>query len=128
MSLTRSNRRSRHYLRDRRHKRIRRKIQGSADRPRLVVFRSLKNLEGQLVDDTSGRTLMGLSTLDRGLRAFEAEKGNRKVEQARAAGKMLAERAREKGIDAVVFDRGGYQYHGRVKAFAEGAREGGLKF
>jgi large subunit ribosomal protein L18 len=128
MSLTRSNRRSRHYLRDRRHKRIRRKIHGSADRPRLVVFRSLKNIEGQLVDDASGQTLMGLSTLDQGLRAFEAEKGNRKVEQARAAGKLLAERAREKGIDAVVFDRGGYQYHGRVKAFAEGAREGGLKF
>jgi len=120
--------RSRSIQRAKRHKRIRKKIQGTAERPRLVVYRSLKNIEGQLVDDATGRTLMGLSTLDPQLRGFEAEGANRKVEHAFAAGKLLAERAREKGIEAVAFDRGGYQYHGRVKAFADGAREGGLRF
>jgi large subunit ribosomal protein L18 len=115
--------------RTRRHRRIRKKVWGTAERPRLVVFRSLKNIEGQLIDDDDSRTLVGLSTLDETLRAFEAEAGkSRRVEHARAAGKLLAARAREKGIEAVVFDRGGYKYHGRVQAFAEGAREGGLKF
>ena len=128
MTLIRNPGRSRQTMRERRHKRIRKKIQGSPGRPRLVVFRSLRNIEGQLVDDSSGETLLGLSTLNQALRAFETEKSNRKVEHARAAGKLLAERAREKGIETVVFDRGGYQYHGRVKAFAEGAREGGLRF
>ena len=113
----------------RRHKRIRKKVWGTAERPRLVVYRSLKNIEGQLVNDEVSRTLVGLSTLDEALRDFAAAAGkNRRVEHARAAGKRLAERAREKGIEAVVFDRGGYKYHGRVQAFAEGAREGGLKF
>jgi large subunit ribosomal protein L18 len=116
-------------LRARRHKRIRKKVWGTAERPRLVVYRSLKNMEGQLVDDEQSRTLVGLSTLNEGLRGFQPDKGkNRRVEHARVAGKRLAELAREKGIDTVVFDRGGYQYHGRVKAFAEGAREGGLRF
>lgn len=119
---------SRVLQRKRRHNRVRNKVTGTAERPRLVVFRSLKHIEGQLVDDDAGRTLSGLSTTSADLRGFEAESQNRRVEQARAAGKLLAERAKANGIDAVVFDRGGYKYHGRVKAFAEGAREGGLNF
>jgi len=95
----------------------------------LVVYRSLKNIEGQIVDDEASRTLVGLSTLEKSLRDFAGEEGkSRRVEHAREAGKLLASRARENGIDTVVFDRGGYKYHGRVQAFAEGAREGGLKF
>jgi len=99
------------------------------ERPRLVVHRSLRNTEGQLVDDDAGRTLLGLSTLASDLRDLEAGEGETPgVTRAFAAGKLLAERAREKGIQSVVFDRGGYKYHGRVKAFADGAREGGLSF
>jgi large subunit ribosomal protein L18 len=119
---------SRRSQRLRRHLRIRKKISGTADRPRLVVYRSLKNIEGQLVDDESGRTLTGVSTLTKELRDFQAEGANRREEHAHAAGKVLAARAQEQGIKSVVFDRGGYRYHGRVKAFAEGAREGGLEF
>ena len=121
-------RRSRRLHRKRRHYRVRRKVRGTAERPRLVVTRSLKNIEGQLVDDDAGRTLLGLSTLAEELRDFEAEGDHRRIEHAFAAGKLLAERAKEEGIQTVVFDRGGYQYHGRVKAFADGAREGGLEF
>jgi large subunit ribosomal protein L18 len=120
--------RTRQTQRLRRHLRIRKKIAGTPERPRLVVFRSLRNVEGQLVDDETGATLMGVSTLAKELRAFEAEGSNRRQEHAFAAGKLLAEQARGKGIERVVFDRGGYKYHGRVKAFAEGAREGGLEF
>lgn len=112
----------------RRHFRVRSKVEGSAVRPRLVVYRSLKHMEGQLVDDEARVTLFGLSTLTPELKDFSAEGSNKKVELAFAAGKLLAERAREKGIETVVFDRGGFKYHGRVKAFADGAREGGLKF
>jgi len=119
---------SRLLQRKRRHQRVRNKVSGSESRPRLVVFRSLKHIEGQLVDDGTGRTLTGLSTTAGDLRAFTAEGPNRRIELARAAGKMLAERAKANGIQSVVFDRGGYRYHGRVKAFAEGAREGGLEF
>jgi large subunit ribosomal protein L18 len=119
---------SRRLQRTRRHFRVRNKIHGTEERPRLVVYRSLKNMEGQLVDDSTGRTLLGLSTLTPDLREFQPEGSNRKVELSFAAGKLLAERAREAGISAVVFDRGGYKYHGRVKAFADGAREGGLEF
>jgi len=111
-----------------RHSRIRKKIWGTAERPRLVVFRSLRNLEGQIVNDDIGHTLVGLSTLSQALENFETEEQNVKLEQARAAGLLLAEQATEKGVETVVFDRGGYRYHGRVMAFAEGAREGGLKF
>jgi large subunit ribosomal protein L18 len=121
-------RKNRKYQRRRRHLRIRNKIWGTAERPRLVVYRSLKNIEGQLVDDDAGQTLLGLSTLAPDVRDFEAEGQNPRVEHAFAAGKALAERAKEQGIESVVFDRGGYKYHGRVKAFAEGAREGGLQF
>ncbi len=112
----------------RRHRRVRKKVFGTAERPRLVVFRSLKQMEAQVVDDTRGRTLVGLSTLTPELRERRSEDGLTKTELSRAAGKLLAERAREQGITKVVFDRGGYLYHGRVKAFAEGAREGGLEF
>lgn len=120
--------RSRRLQRVRRHLRVRNKIVGSADRPRLVVFRSLRNMEGQLVDDDTGRTLLGLSTLARAVREVTVEGERPKTSRAFAAGKLLAERACEQGIAAVVFDRGGYKYHGRVKAFADGAREGGLRF
>jgi len=103
-------------------------MHGTAERPRLVVYRSLRNVEGQVVDDDARRTLVGLSTLATEVRGGEPRDGNRKVEAARAAGKLLAERARERGVTAVVFDRGGFRYHGRIKAFAEGARAGGLVF
>ena len=129
MAKSGNQRKGRAVTRARRHKRIRKKVWGTADRPRLVVYRSLRNIEGQLVNDEESRTLLGLSTLDSALREFQAESDkNRRVQHAKAAGKRLAERAREQGIETVVFDRGGYKYHGRVKAFAEGAREGGLKF
>ncbi|HEX8451775.1 MAG TPA: 50S ribosomal protein L18 [Longimicrobium sp.] len=117
---------SRRDRRERRHRRVRAKVNGTQQRPRLVVYRSLNNVEGQVVDDVAGKTLVGLSTLNSDLRAQRAEQT--KTEQSRAAGRALAERAKEMGITQVVFDRGGYLYHGRVKAFAEGAREGGLEF
>ena len=109
--------------RERRHRRIRGKVAGTAERPRLAVFRSNKGIFAQLIDDDSGRTIAGASWL--GL--AKSFKGN-KTEQAAAVGKTLAEAAKKAGIEAVVFDRGGYLYHGRVKALAEAAREGGLKF
>jgi large subunit ribosomal protein L18 len=108
--------------RERRHKRVRRKIMGTAERPRLVVFRSNRGIEVQLVDDLEGRTLAAASWLH--LRRF---KGN-KTAQAAEVGKLLAQRAKDAGIDTAVFDRGGYLYHGRVKALADAAREGGLHF
>ena len=117
---------TREQRRVRRHRRVRAKVHGSAERPRLVVHRSINHVEGQVVDDVAGRTLTGLSTLDAGLREKRGEMN--KTEASRAAGKALAEKAREMGVTKVVFDRGGYVYHGRVKAFAEGAREGGLDF
>jgi len=121
---------SRQASRARRHKRIRKTVFGTAERPRLVVYRSLRNVEGQLVDDHEGRTIVGLSTLSVDLKQIEAAEDETNGRQAKAfaAGKMLAERAKEAGVSAVVFDRGGYKYHGRVKAFADGAREGGLEF
>jgi large subunit ribosomal protein L18 len=121
-------RKSRLVQRAKRHRRILKKIQGTAERPRLVVFRSLKNIEGQVVDDDSFRTVVGVSTLAQELRGFKPESRNPRVEVAREAGKLLAKKAREAGVEQVVFDRGGYKYHGRVRAFAEGAREGGLDF
>lgn len=121
-------RKSRLVQRAKRHRRIRKKIQGTAERPRLVVYRSLRNIEGQVVDDDSFRTVVGVSTLAQELRGFKPESRNPRVEVAREAGKLLAKKAREAGVERVVFDRGGYKYHGRVRAFAEGAREGGLDF
>jgi len=108
--------------RERRHRRIRGKVAGTAERPRLMVFRSNKGIFAQLVDDETGRTIAGASWL--GLKSFSGSK----TEQAAEVGKKLAAVAKQAGIEAVVFDRGGYLYHGRVKALAEGAREGGLKF
>jgi large subunit ribosomal protein L18 len=109
--------------RERRHRRIRGKVAGTAERPRLVVFRSNKGIFAQLVDDESGRTIAGASWL--GLpKSFKGDK----TEQATEVGKALAAAAKKAGIETVVFDRGGYLYHGRVKALAEGAREGGLQF
>ncbi len=93
-----------------------------------MVFRSLKNIEGQLIDDDASRTLAGISTLAPAVKEEAGAKSKSKVDLARVAGRLLAERAREAGIGRVVFDRGGYQYHGRVEAFAAGAREGGLVF
>jgi large subunit ribosomal protein L18 len=109
--------------RERRHRRIRGKVAGTAERPRLAVFRSNKGIFAQLIDDESGRTLAGASWL--GLK--KSFKGNR-IEQATEVGKAVADAAKQAGIETVVFDRGGYLYHGRVKALADGAREGGLKF
>ena len=106
----------------RRHRRVRGKVRGSAERPRLSVFRSNRGIFAQLVDDSSGRTLAGASWT--ALKDFKGDKS----EQAKAVGKELAAAAKQAGIDVVVFDRGGYLYHGRVKALAEGAREGGLQF
>jgi large subunit ribosomal protein L18 len=119
---------SRLLQRLRRHRRVRRKVSGSAERLRLVVFRSLRNIEAQLVDDDRQQTVLGISTLTSAVREVASAEEKPRIAQAFAAGKLLAERAREQGIDTVVFDRGGYKYHGRVKAFAEGAREGGLQF
>jgi large subunit ribosomal protein L18 len=118
----------RNFRRGKRHRRIRKKVRGTAERPRLVVFRSLKNIEGQLVDDDASRTILGLSTLTEELRGFKGESRTPRIEVAFEAGKLLAEKARESGVQGVVFDRGGYKYHGRVKAFADGARKGGLEF
>ena len=109
-------------VRKTRHARVRRKISGTAECPRLNVFRSNKNIYAQLIDDVAGVTLASASTLDK-----EVSKGT-KTEQAVAVGKLVAERANAKGISEVVFDRGGYLYHGRVKALADAARENGLKF
>ena len=119
---------TREERRSRRHRRVRKKVRGTSERPRLVVHRTLSEMEGQVVDDTRGVTLLGLSTLSPELRERRQADGLTKSQVGRIAGRMLAERAREQGITSVVFDRGGYVYHGRVKAFAEGAREGGLEF
>ena len=116
--------RDREQQRLRRHRRVRRKVAGTPERPRLVIHRSLKNVQGHLADDLAGSMLLGVSTLAPDVRA----QGGTKRERAKAAGKLLAEKARAAGITKVVFDRGGYLYHGRVAAFAEGAREGGLEF
>ncbi|MCK4831139.1 MAG: 50S ribosomal protein L18 [Anaerolineales bacterium] len=110
----------------RRHRRVRKKISGTADRPRLNVYRSLTHIYGQVVDDTAGHTLASASTVDREVRS--AVKGLGKTEQARVVGQVLARRALEKGIKLVIFDRGGWLYHGRIKALAEGARKEGLEF
>ncbi len=118
----------RRLRRARRHARIQRKVRGTADRPRLVVARSLRHIEGQVVDDDRGVTITGFSTRSGGLDDVLPEEMDGKVAESFAAGKLLAARALERGIEEVVFDRAGYPYHGRVKAFAEGAREGGLEF
>jgi large subunit ribosomal protein L18 len=109
--------------RQRRHLRVRKKVEGSAVRPRLVVSRSAKNMFAQLVDDTAGRTLASASTLEGSIRSATGDK----TAKAKQVGALLAERAVKAGITAVVFDRGGFAYHGRIAALADGAREAGLK-
>ena len=117
---------SRSLARARRHTRVRKNLMGTNERPRLNVFKSLSGIYAQVIDDQAGRTILSASTVDHELR--EKMKGLKKAEQAKLVGQTLAQRAKDKGIQAVVFDRGGYRYSGRVKAFADGAREGGLQF
>lgn len=117
---------TRSVARTRRHSRVRKNLAGTAERPRLNVFRSLSGIYAQVIDDQSGRTLVSASSVDRDLR--EKLKGMKKAEQAKMIGQTVAERAKDKGIQSVVFDRGGYRYIGRIKALADGAREGGLQF
>jgi len=114
------------FKRIRRHLRVRKKVFGTAQKPRLSVYRSLMHIYGQLIDDTRGVTLLAVSSLTKDLR--EQLKGKKKTEQAMIVGEYLGKKALEKGITQVVFDRGGFLYHGRVKAFADGARKAGLKF
>lgn len=121
-----SENRSRSEARARRHARVRKNINGTPERPRLNVFRSSTEIYAQVIDDKAGTTLVSASSIDRELR--EQLKGLKRHEQARLVGKALAERAQAKGISVVSFDRGGYKYIGRIKALADGAREGGLKF
>jgi large subunit ribosomal protein L18 len=111
-------------LSERRQKRVRKKVSGTGGRPRLSVSRSNRHIYAQVIDDTSGRTLAAASTMEKAL----SLEGMKKVEQAQEVGKVIAARAREAGLETVVFDRGGNLYHGRVKALAEGAREAGLRF
>jgi len=117
---------SRNEARLKRHARVRKKISGTNERPRLNVYRSLAEIYAQVIDDTKGYTIVSASSIDHELRPNMD--GLKKTEQAKLVGKLLAERAKEKGIEEVVFDRGGYKYTGRVKALADAAREGGLEF
>ena len=110
-------------IRNRIHKRIRRKLAGTAARPRLAVFRSVAHIYAQVIDDVAGATVASASTVDK-----DGKRKGGNVAAAKAIGKLVAERAKEKGIKSVVFDRGGYQYHGRVKALADAARAAGLEF
>jgi len=110
--------------RTRRHLRVRKKVAGSTARPRLVVFRSTRHIYVQVVDDAAARTLVSASTLDEGVRGTDGDK----KAAAAAVGRLIARRAKDAGIDKVVFDRGGYRYHGRIAALADAAREGGLEF
>jgi large subunit ribosomal protein L18 len=117
---------NRRVARLRRHKRVRKHVMGTPERPRLNVFRSALHIYAQVVDDSKGHTLVSASTVDRDIKA--QLKGLAKADQAKLVGKVLAERALDQGIKQVVFDRGGYKYHGRVKALADAARESGLVF
>jgi len=112
--------------RQRIHARVRRRISGTAERPRLCIFRSLSHIYAQLIDDKLGHTIISASTLEPGVRSGSG--GRKKIAAATLVGELVAKRAAEQGIAGVVFDRGGYKYHGRVKALAEAAREGGLEF
>ena len=116
----------RREARIRKHERIRKTLSGTAGRPRLCIFRSLNNLNAQLIDDLEGKTIISLSTLDKEFKKASPKGGN--IKGASALGESLAKKALEKGITNVVFDRGGYLYHGRIKAFADSARKAGLKF
>ncbi len=115
--------RTRSDMRRRRHRRVRYKISGTAERPRLNVFRSINQIYAQLIDDSVGHTIVSASSLDKGVKS-----DSRGVEQARQVGELLGKRAKKGGLKQVVFDRGGYRYHGRIRALAEAAREAGLEF
>ena len=117
---------SKNQIRQRRHIRVRKHISGTPERPRLNVFRSLSNIYAQIIDDTTGNTLVSASTLDNAIKDKIANGGN--IEAAKEVGKLVAEKALAAGITTVVFDRGGYVYHGRVKELADAAREAGLNF
>ena len=117
---------NRKQARIRRHIRVRKKLAGTPERPRLAVFRSLGDIYAQVIDDEAGTTLVAASSIDKALR--KQMEGKTKTEQARLVGEAVASRAKEKGITTVVFDRGGFKYIGRVQALAEGARKGGLEF
>lgn len=118
--------RKKHQARQRRHRRLRARVQGNSERPRLCVYRSLTNIYAQLIDDDQGHTLASASTIDRELRG--SINGVSPIEAARLVGQLVGERAKQAGVQRVVFDRGGYRYHGRVAALAEGARAAGLDF
>jgi large subunit ribosomal protein L18 len=113
-----------HAMRQKRHDRIRLTLAGSTARPRLAIFRSLNQIYAQVIDDTAGKTLAAASSLESGVRGSKSTKS----EQAKMVGRLLAERARAAGVERVVFDRAGFRYHGRVRALADAAREGGLDF
>ncbi|MBX3039001.1 MAG: 50S ribosomal protein L18 [Anaerolineales bacterium] len=117
---------NRTVARERRHARVRRSVVGTLNRPRLNVFKSITGIYAQVINDAEGKTLVSASTVDKDLRS--QVKGMKKTEQAKAIGKAIAERAKSQGISSVVFDRGGFRYIGRIKALADGAREGGLQF
>ena len=117
---------SKAHARRERHVRLRKKLSGTNERPRLCVHRSTKHIRAQVIDDQTARTICSASSLDKEVRAKIKNGGN--IAASKIVGKIVAERAREKGVEKVVFDRGGYQYHGRVQALAEAAREAGLKF
>lgn len=117
-----------YVARKRRQARVRKHLSGLPERPRLNVFRSLNHIYAQVIDDTKGVTLVSASSLDSNIRAAEIAAGKGKTERASLVGKLVAERALKAGITQVVFDRGGYKYHGRVKALADASREAGLKF
>ncbi|MDA8368835.1 MAG: 50S ribosomal protein L18 [Nocardiopsaceae bacterium] len=123
-TLVRKGTTTRAASRARRHLRVRKKVQGTPTRPRLVVTRSAKHIVAQVVDDTRGHTLVSASTMDTGIRGVD---GN-KTEKSQKVGELIAQRAKDAGISAVVFDRGGFRYQGRIAALAEGARAGGLEF
>jgi large subunit ribosomal protein L18 len=116
----------RQELRERRHLRVRKKVTGTTERPRLAVFRSEHHIYAQVIDDSAGHTLVAASSLDPGVKSDQKYGGN--VNAAKAVGQLLGERAKEKGVAKVVFDRGGFAYHGRVAALADAAREAGLEF
>jgi large subunit ribosomal protein L18 len=120
------NKPNKNEIRLRKHIRVRKKIEGTPEQPRLNVFRSLKHIYAQIIDDSTGKTLVAASTLDEALKGKLGVGGNK--EAAKEVGKLIAQKAVDKGIKQVVFDRGGYIYHGRVKELAEGAREAGLDF
>jgi large subunit ribosomal protein L18 len=118
---------SKNQIRQRIHTRIRRRVRGTSERPRLAVFRSVKHIYAQVIDDTQGQTIVAAGSIEKTAGEKAAASGGN-IAGAKAIGKLVAERAQDKGIKSVVFDRGGYHYHGRVKALADAAREAGLEF